>query len=76
MNVLHEIAPFLAFAAPVVTLIAINLALLWAGEEDTLLLPGVRAYPAVEHEAVEAEASVAAEPAQAAESPDELRLAA
>jgi hypothetical protein len=46
MNAMNHIALLVAVAIPLATLVAINLALLFAGEEDTLLLPGIRAYPA------------------------------
>jgi hypothetical protein len=71
---MNEAALLVAVAAPLATLVAMNLALLLAGEEDTLLLPGVRAYPEIALESVPVEAPVVAEMAPEVE--QDFRLAA
>jgi hypothetical protein len=50
MDSIQQLAQLIVVATPLVTLAALNAALLLAGEEDTLLLPGVRAYPCLELE--------------------------
>lgn len=77
MDSIQQLAQLIVVATPLVTLAALNAALLLAGEEDTLLLPGVRAYPCLELEGA-GTAVQAAEPApQAPGTPaEELRLAA
>jgi hypothetical protein len=71
---MNEAALLAAVAAPLATLVAMNLALLLAGEKDTLLLPGVRAYPEIALESFPVAAPVALE--TAAEVEEAFRLAA
>lgn len=71
---MNEAALLVAVAAPLATIVALNLALLLAGEEDTLLLPGLRAYPPVGLDAPRAQAAAAPEPHPEGE--DDFRLAA
>ena len=45
MNVVSEIAPLLAAAAPVLMIAVINVCLALQGERDTLLFPSLRPFP-------------------------------
>jgi hypothetical protein len=75
MDSIQQLAQLIVVATPLVTLAALNAALLLAGEEDTLLLPGVRAYPCLELEGMAPQASETAP--HAPETPAvETRLAA
>ena len=76
MNALHAYALLVAVSVPVSTLLAMNVWLYLAGERDTLMLPGLRSWPAVEM-APKAEESAPA-PASAASAANEepYRLAA
>ena len=47
MNAYSEFALLVAVAIPVLAIVGINVYLFLAGEDDTLLLPGVRSYPAI-----------------------------
>ena len=48
MEFFNEYALLFAVATPVVVIAAMNLALYFAGERETLLVPGVRAFPVIE----------------------------
>jgi hypothetical protein len=71
MDSMQQFAQIVAVATPILTLVALNAALLLAGETGTLLLPGMRSYPPIPL----AEAPVQAVPVLE-EAPEELRLAA
>jgi hypothetical protein len=47
MNTFFEYLPLVALLSPVMVVAAMNVALRFAGEEGTLLLPGRGAYPMV-----------------------------
>ena len=51
----HEFALLVAIATPVAVLCAIHAGLWAAGERDTLILPGMRGYPAIALEAAAVE---------------------
>ena len=47
MEMFNEYALLIAVAAPVVALVAIQVSLYAAGERNTLLMPGLAAYPSI-----------------------------
>jgi hypothetical protein len=66
MSLAHEYMLLIAVATPVVALAGMNLWLYLAGERDTLLLPVVRAFPAIP---MAAEAAIAAPAVEAVRAP-------
>lgn len=77
MDSIQQLAQLILVATPLVTLAALNAALLLAGEADTLLLPGVRAYPSLELEGPGTALEAADRAPHAPETPaEEIRLAA
>ena len=66
MSLAHEYMLLIAVATPVLALAAMNLWLYLAGERDTLLLPVVRAFPAMP---MAAEAAIAAPVVEAPRAP-------
>jgi hypothetical protein len=77
MDSIQQLAQLIVVATPLVTLVALNAALLLAGEEDTLLLPGVRAYPTLELEGAGMAPQASETAAHAPQTPaEEIRLAA
>ena len=48
MEFFNEYALLFAVATPVVVIAAMNLALYFGGERETLLVPGLRAFPMIE----------------------------
>jgi hypothetical protein len=66
MSLAHEYMLLIAVATPVVALAGMNLWLYLAGERDTLLLPVMRAFPAIP---MAAEAAIAAPAVEAAPAP-------
>jgi hypothetical protein len=77
MDALHAYALLVAVSVPVSTLLAMNVWLYLAGERDTLMLPGLRGWTAVEMTPPKAEESAPAPaPAAVAANEEPFRLAA
>jgi hypothetical protein len=75
MDLINEYALLVAVATPVAMVAVMNVVLALTGERDALLLPVLRAYPALEIDAV-AEAAPAPAPAALEPANDEAVLEA